>query len=977
EKTEEELGQESKENLEKIINGDNLVYVIYTSGSTGQPKGVMIEHQSLYNRIRTLLSSYKISSLDVVMQSSSYSFDTSIEEIYLPIITGASFYIVSQRHNVEEYINIIRNQHITIVSLVPSVLDILSTNFVLAKDTYPLHTIISGGEVLSKKLAQYIKNNLNLRLLNTYGPTETTIIATLFEVPKDLNLDSISIGQPISNTKIYILDENGHPVPIGAVGEIYIGGACLARGYLNRPELTAERFVENPFASEEDVIKRRNLRLYRTGDLGRYLSDGNIEFRGRIDDQVKIRGHRIELGEIESVLSNYPDIQQSIVLAKDYKNKSEELFNDKYLVAYYLRKHKSNVESNTVEFIEDWREVYQQDYSSTGQYGNQEYKNNFTGWISSYTGEQINNYEMLEWLESTIARILELDPKVVLEIGSGSGLILFNLLKHVKYYVGIDFSANVIDYTRNIVQKNLKDNQVSLYCAPADLVPYHKIPVYDTVVINSVVQYFPNLEYLTKVINQVIVNMGSSGTLFIGDVRDYRLLECFHYSVQKLKKVREVNLEEILYFARKEKELLISPEYFIYLKNTHYHISHVEIMPKIGKGFNELNCYRYDVIIHVNKNSKKDLLAIHENQFTDVNDLVQYVDVNSHKDYLYIKYKNSRIIDEYRAYESLKNSYYPSSIKKDHNLLNLDEISTYVQLLGYECKFYLDIKSPINLNIILFKMGLKLFSRASYYINYPIEGFIQNKSDNFSNNPSYMVQPNLKKNLVQELKKYLENNLPGFMVPKYYVELNQIWLTPNGKIDKKRLPDPDMEMGLVHQYIGPRDEVEAKLCEIWAEVLGLERVGIYDNFFEIGGHSLLATRVVSRIRSEYKIQLAIKDLFQASTIEQIGRVVKKIKQSSEIKFSIIKLLPKERSKRVPLSYAQQRLWFLDQLFPNQSIYNNPVAFKLVGNFNRDAFEKAIRYLVDRHEVLRTRIGLYESEGYQDILPATDFKIEFE
>ena len=234
--------------------------------------------------------------------------------------------------------------------------------------------------------------------------------------------------------------------------------------------------------------------------------------------------------------------------------------------------------------------------------------------------------------------------------------------------------------------------------------------------------------------------------------------------------------------------------------------------------------------------------------------------------------------------------------------------------------------------------------------------------------------------VVRRLKEHLGKRLPEYMVPGAIVIIEQIPLTHNGKVvEKKALPAPDMDMLVAQQYEGPRDEVERSLCEIWAEVLGVERVGIYDNFFEIGGHSLLATRVVSRIRTTYQIELPLKDLFIAPTVAQLSQCIKGLQQEFEGRGNVnvpeLKSVP--RPQRIPLSFAQQRLWFLGQLLPNHALYNVPMAFRFRGMFVREAFEAALRYLVERHEVLRTRIVVYEGEGYQEIREAQEFRIGWE
>jgi amino acid adenylation domain-containing protein/non-ribosomal peptide synthase protein (TIGR01720 family) len=304
-----------------ISGASNLAYVIYTSGSTGKPKGVMLEHRGLTNYFDYLNRELRINSEDALLQNTSFSFDVSVEEIFLALLHGAKLIIPLSGQQFDPlYLHkTITKNRITILEFVPSLLEELISSDVI--DFSSVRAVLCGGAALSvtllNKTHRCIKDAV---VLNAYGPTETTIGSTFYSSRSIHSGVHVSIGRPMSNTSCYILDPNLTPVPIGVVGELYIGGDGLARGYLNRPELTAERFITNPFAEG---------RLYRTGDLCRYLEDGAIEYMGRIDHQVKIRGFRIELGEIESALLSYEGIKEAVVVVR------EEEQGNKQLVAYY------------------------------------------------------------------------------------------------------------------------------------------------------------------------------------------------------------------------------------------------------------------------------------------------------------------------------------------------------------------------------------------------------------------------------------------------------------------------------------------------------------------------------------------------------------------------------------------------------------------------------------------------------------------
>jgi amino acid adenylation domain-containing protein len=321
----EEIGQESQENFESGAMAQNLAYVIYTSGSTGKPKGVLVEHQGLCNMAEEQVRRLGVNSASRVLQFSSFSFDASIFEIVMAYSTGARLYLGAPEALLvgSALTTFLFHHEITIATLPPSVLAVISPVELPA-----LTSLCVAGEVCPTKLARQWA--VGRRFFNLYGPTEATIWATVTKC--DSSDDRVSIGWPIANSQIYLLDAYRQPVPIGVQRELYIGGAGVARGYLNRPELTAEKFIPNPFSPVLSEVEgdEPGARLYKTGDLARYLPDGNIEFLGRIDHQVKIRGFRIELGEIEAVLGQHPNVQQVIVLAR------EDSPGNKRLVAYVV-----------------------------------------------------------------------------------------------------------------------------------------------------------------------------------------------------------------------------------------------------------------------------------------------------------------------------------------------------------------------------------------------------------------------------------------------------------------------------------------------------------------------------------------------------------------------------------------------------------------------------------------------------------------
>ncbi|RHC79098.1 non-ribosomal peptide synthetase [Parabacteroides merdae] len=339
----EEIENRSTENVKSDVTSNNLVYTIYTSGSTGKPKGTLIEHKALMNRIDWMQRSFPINENDTILQKTTFTFDVSVWELFWWSMYGAKVALLKpgEEKEPESIINAIEFYKITTIHFVPSMYNVFLNHVNTIKSYYKIKSlkqIFSSGEALTgihvANSETILKEN-NTTLINLYGPTEATIDVSYYIC--NISDRLIPIGKPISNTQFYVVDKQCKPVPLGVPGELCIAGEGLARGYLNRPQLTAEKFIKNPFCD------KANSRLYKTGDLVKYLPDGNIEFLGRIDNQVKIRGFRVELGEIELAISKLKTIKDCIVITKD------DTYGLKRLIAYIIPQNDFNVKETREE----------------------------------------------------------------------------------------------------------------------------------------------------------------------------------------------------------------------------------------------------------------------------------------------------------------------------------------------------------------------------------------------------------------------------------------------------------------------------------------------------------------------------------------------------------------------------------------------------------------------------------------------------
>ena len=322
------LARESAENLAPVASPSDLAYVMYTSGSTGQPKGAMIQQDGLVNYLWWAISAYAVEPGRSVPVHTSIAFDLTVTSLYTPLLAGGTVELLPEDVGARNLLAaLLRTGDRSLVKITPAHVELLNQQLSAEQAAGMSRVFVIGGEnLLAESLQLWRGLTPPTRLINEYGPTETVVGCSIHEVqPRDAHTGAVPIGRPIANTQLYVLDSNMQPVTPGVTGELYIGGAGVARGYLNRPELTAERFVPDPFAGIPGAC------LFKTGDLAQYQADGTLYCLGRADDQVKVRGYRIELGEIEAALAAHPKVRSCVVLAREDEPGNKQLVG--YLVS--------------------------------------------------------------------------------------------------------------------------------------------------------------------------------------------------------------------------------------------------------------------------------------------------------------------------------------------------------------------------------------------------------------------------------------------------------------------------------------------------------------------------------------------------------------------------------------------------------------------------------------------------------------------
>ncbi|MEV1046179.1 amino acid adenylation domain-containing protein, partial [Streptomyces sp. NPDC049916] len=803
-------------------NVEDPAYVIYTSGSTGRPKGVVVTHRGLAAFAETLRQRCAADEDSRVLQLSSPSVDASVLEMVWAFSSGARLVIASQHRLAgEELAKALTEHRITHAHVPPSALSTLAPETAGRLPDFRLLSV--GAEACPPELIRLWLPGRGV--VNAYGPTECTIAAS-HTFP--LEEARAPIGRPVFDSELHVLDETLRPAAPGVPGELYIGGAGLARGYLGRPGLTASRFVANPFGAPGS-------RLYRTGDVVRWNADGELEYLGRSDEQVKVRGFRVEPAEVERVLAAQPSVERAVVVPRRDRSGAVSL------AAYVV----PAAEAPTAGFddqISEWNDIYDEVYTGfSGDAGN-----DFVGWNSSFTGDPIPVEEMREWQRAAVDAVLRFGPRRVLEIGAGSGLLMTPLADAVDEYWGTDLSQVSVDRLQDFARARGWDH-VRLSGRPAHDVSGLPRGHFDTVVINSVVQYFPSADYLRDVLNRVVDLLAEGGRVIIGDVRHYGLLRPFQAAVHDFRGTRGLRAA-VEHAMAVEKELLLAPEFFTSFQ--HPAVSGVEVSLKDGRASDELGGYRYEVVLHTAPARRLAELPVlvWGRDVTGLDEVTGPARVT--------QIPNPRVAAGVAAMRTLDGSdavptpagpgLPPEAVRRWAAERGLRAVPTW---------------SPNRWNTYDVVLVDAAASEPLADVYRPSEAV------EYANVPAVARTAG---EVVSELRSTVKGLLPDYMVPATITPIERVPVTPNGKTDHRALPDPEVTVSAGRR---PRTPQEQILCALYADILGLAQVGPDDSFFDLGGHSLLATRLTSRIRTVLGVEVLLQQVFSAPSPGELAGVL--------------------------------------------------------------------------------------------------------
>ena len=811
----------------------------------------MIAHEGICNRLLWMQQAYQLTEADRVLQKTPYTFDVSVWEFFWPLITGARLVMAQPggQGDSRYLVDLIKQQEITTIHFVPSMLAVFLEERGVA-ECHSLKRVICSGEALPYELKEKFVKLLPAELHNLYGPTEASVDVTYWDCRSAIERQIVPIGRPIANTQIYVLDKRLQAVPLGVRGELYIGGIGLARGYLKRADLTAERFLPDPFGVE-------GARIYRTGDLARYLADGNIEYLGRTDHQVKLRGFRIELGEIESALNEHPAVQQAVVVAR------EESSGSKRLVAYVVPDPQCAAPINRLLGLEAAGEL-----KGLIQF---ELPNEMTIVCRNRNETEFMYEEIFEDKTYLNFGIDVPNDACIFDVGANIGL--FTLFASQLAPRSLVYSFEPISPVFEILRRNVEIHGVNAKLFECGL---------SNVSEQSSFTYYPNVSLMSGRFADVVADSETVKSFVMGQQHGNELPSA-------------EQLDELI------AERLTSERFTCQLKTLSEVIR--------DEGVKKIDLLKIDV----EKGELEVLAGIEDADWPKLQQIVMEVhDLDG------------RVR---QVTELLSRNGFTVNVQQDAMLKQTSLYNLYAS------------RNP---------------QTVSHKIDKPAE-----------------VVWSSRKLLVKDLRERLKKRLPEYMVPTAFVLLAELPTTSSGKVDRRALPGPaEIALEPTAAYVEPRTRVELQLAQMWQQLLNRKHVSVHDNFFELGGHSLLATQVISRVREMFEIDIPLRSIFEARTIADLAERIERSLGAAGT--SPISRAPRDRA--LPLSFAQQRLWFLDQVVPGNPAYNIQAAVRLSGSFNPAAFASTLNEIVQRHEILRTTFHIVDGQPAQAISAVAELPV---
>ncbi|KAF5627285.1 enniatin synthase [Fusarium tjaetaba] len=865
----------------------SLAYVLFTSGSTGRPKGVMVEHRVIVR----LMTSNIIPDFPTQPRSAhmfNIAFDGATYEIFFTLLNGGMLVCIDYMTtlDVKALQDVFIKEQINAACMAPALLKLYLTD---ARDALRgLDFLMAAGDRFDGQDAIEAQSLVRGQCYNGYGPTENGIMSTRYPIAVDDSfINGVPIGRAVNNSGAYVTDLNQQLVGVGVMGELVVTGDGLARGYFD-PSLDKNRFIYIE-------VDGQRVRAYRTGDRVRYrVGDGLIEFFGRMDTQFKIRGNRIESAEVEAAMLTHASVRDAaVVVQKDDGGKAD-------LVGFVVVNHDHSLEGDANDNqVEGWQDHFETEmYANIGDIDPSTIGKDFKGWTSMYDGSEIDKVEMQEWLDDTIKTLRDgRAPGHVLEVGTGSGMILFNLGDGLQSYRGLEPSKSAAAFTNSVI-KSVPSlaGKAEVHVGTAQDISQLSDLHPDLVVINSVAQYFPSPEYLSQVAD-TLIHLPGVKRLFFGDMRTNATNKHFlaGRAVRTLgdNATKEAVRQKMAELEEREEELLVEPSFFTTLQDRFPHlVHHVEILPKNMHATNELSAYRYAAVVHIRDSDSVPVHTIEKGAWVDFGasrmnrtSLLHFL--RSSKGSSTVAISNipfgktlfeRQIVESLEAEEesNLDGAVWISAVRSDAESRASLSVPDLHQL-AEDSGFRLEVSaarqwSQSGALDAVFHHFPSLSNRRTL-IKFPTDNHLRG-SATLANRPLQGLQ---RRRAALQVRERLQSLLPSYMVPSNIVVLDQMPLNPNGKVDRKELARqariiPKQQTALPAQAV-PISDIEAILCDEATATFGM-KVDISDDFFKLGGHSLLATKLISRVEQRFNVRATVKDVFDNPVFAHLAVVIR-------------------------------------------------------------------------------------------------------
>lgn len=857
----------TESDLKNPTQATDLAYVIYTSGSTGRPKGIQIEHCSLVAFLKSMQALLNPNSLAHIFSVTSPNFDISLLELFLPLISGGTVTLATRAEARDGRLLAARlqSERPSLVQATPATWRMLLAAGWQGHDDL---TLLTGGETIASDMALELMARAD-DVWNLYGPTEATVWATAAHLTQqDARAGAIPIGYPLAHVETCILGEDGQILTKGEIGELCLLGLSLSRGYIGQPELTKRKFFNLPIG-----------RAYRTGDRVSLRPDGQLAFHGRIDNQIKLNSYRIEPVEIENVLSDHSEVRDSLVTLKEVGDGQPRL------VAYIVPETFDPGHHRQQRLAEHWRAIWTREYDAMhGHLDDPTF--NTAGLRSSYDGQPLAEPALRDMVAQSCERVRAFEPKRILDLGCGSGLMLFPLAPNCESYVAVDFSAGAIaDLERETALQGLTN--VQFLKQAANVSANIEADCFDVVILNTVIQYFPDIDYLEAVLDNALRALRPGGVIFIGDVRELGALEAFHASVIQARAASNNDIknfhEELHRMADKETELVFDLGWFEVFAATRSSITAIEAAYKEGPFRNEVIDYRFDVILRKGGTAEQlvpDLIHDGEADRSSLAELWRQLKKNPAECVLIKNLLNTRRQEASTFLQSLqadcKNDKNISSIGLDRSsALNPDDVVRDGLALGYRVVLLPDpAGSPKHFAALLVrdKPGVTLWShRPRVEIARQTPALLSNELQ------QSLAAPSLDHaDLIGQLQNLAGQHFPGPMCPTHYVILRELPLTSARKIDRQALPPPLCgRPSLRKDFVPARDALELHLTGLISENLGVNPVGVHDGFFDLGGDSLATVELLLAIHEKLGVEIEMGHFLEDPTAAGLAAIINK------------------------------------------------------------------------------------------------------